>query len=355
MTGGPLRRVVVALVMSAALASCGSVQPTQAVRDDLPGGPAATASYATTTTTTARLRVGQSAWVSVSVATLWRSPSAPRAVDAPALASPTHIRRWLADMTLDERRGLGTLEATQALLGDRVRIVRLRGTWARIVVPSQPSPLDGRGYPGWVPRRQLTATLPVQSDTVATVVRRTAWLLTDTTPATRIFPISYGTRLRVVGHTARDVRVAMPDGTVRRLRSAGVIVHQLGEPAIAPTRASLVAVATSFTGLDYLWGGLSGFGLDCSGLTWLTYRVHGLKIPRDAAPQSQHGTVVRTLRRGDLMFYARDGLVHHVTLYIGNGRMVQAPGTGQQVFVGPTSQWPLSGEYVGARRYLTVP
>ena len=71
--------------------------------------------------------------------------------------------------------------------------------------------------------------------------------------------------------------------------------------------------AKGFVGLPYLWAGLSGFGLDCSGLTWLTYRVHGIQTPRDALPQSQGGTPVRRARRGDLMFYATDGLVHHVS------------------------------------------
>jgi len=297
------------------------------------------------------LQVGGDAWVSVAVATLWRGPDSPRDVDAPALERPVRIERWLSDLSAAERRALNGRADTQALLGDRVQVVRLRPGWAKVVVPSQPSQLDRRGYPGWVPRRQLTAKRPVRSARFATVLRRTAWLRTDQAPGSRLFRVSFGTRLPVLGQTPRFVRVATPTGVVRRLAKDAVTVHDKGDPAVAPTRISLVRTAKAFVDLPYLWAGVSGFGLDCSGLTWLTHRVHGLRIPRDALPQSRRGKHVRALRRGDLMFYASDGRVDHVSMYAGKGHMVHAPG-GQQVQVIATSTPAYRSEYVGARRYL---
>jgi cell wall-associated NlpC family hydrolase len=168
----------------------------------------------------------------------------------------------------------------------------------------------------------------------------------------RVFRISFGTSLAVVGETDGFVRVATPEGTVRRLASAAVVVHAAGQPARTPSRTSLVRTAEQFVGLPYLWAGVSGFGLDCSGLTWLDYRVHGIRIPRDASPQSQHGSRAAPPRRGDLMFYATAGLVHHVSMYAGNGRMVHSPHTGASVQVIPTSTPGYPAEYVGSRRYL---
>ncbi|HEU4811893.1 MAG TPA: C40 family peptidase [Nocardioides sp.] len=298
------------------------------------------------------LQVGEKAWVAVSVTTLWRTPDSPHAVDAPALARPAGITRWLAEMTTEQRRSLGGRADTQALLGDQVLVVRLQDGWARVVVPSQPSQLDPRGYPGWVPQRQLTATPPVREPQTATVVRRTAMLRTDEAEPRPVFPISFGTRLPVVDATSRFVRVRTPLGGVRRIAADAVVVHDPGEPAVAPSRASLVRTARSFVGLPYLWSGLSGFGLDCSGLTWLDYRVHGIRIPRDALPQSAHGAAASPLRPGDLMFYATAGKVHHVSMYAGNGLMVHAPGTGQKVQVIETSTPAYQREYAGARRYL---
>ena len=178
------------------------------------------------------LQVGGSAWVSVSVATLWRSPDSTRAVDAPALANPARIQQWLSDMTLSQRRALNGHADTQALLGDQVQVVRLRPRWAKVVVPSQPSQLDPRGYPGWVPRRQLTARPPVSSPQQATVVARTAWLRTDQSDPARVFRISFGTRLPVVGEDGRWVRVETPDGVVRRVLRSAAVLHRPGEPAL---------------------------------------------------------------------------------------------------------------------------
>ena len=299
------------------------------------------------------LEAGGSAWVSVSVATLWRTRESPRAVDAPALAKPARIKAWLADMTLSQRRDLNGNADTQALLGDEVRIVRLRPRWAKVVVPSQPSQLDARGYPGWVPRRQLTARPPVSAAQQATVVTRTTWLRTDAADPGRVFRISFGTRLPVAGEVDRWVRVVTPDGVVRRVLRSAVVLHLPGEPALPPSTDSLVKTATSFVGLPYLWAGLSGFGLDCSGLTWLDYRVHGITIPRDALPGSRGGAPVTAPGPGDLMYYATDGLVHHVSMYVGNGRMVHAPRTGSRVQVIATSKPAYGREYAGARRYFS--
>ena len=79
-----------------------------------------------------------------------------------------------------------------------VLVVRLRPHWAKVVVPSQPSQKDPRGYPGWVPRRQLTATAPGATGQVATVVTRTAWLHSDDSAARPLTEDSFGTALPVV-------------------------------------------------------------------------------------------------------------------------------------------------------------
>jgi cell wall-associated NlpC family hydrolase len=353
---GPGIRAVAVAVALALFGACGSsdpasVAPSHAVDAAAISSPAREASGAPTTRPV--LAVGGSAWVAVSVARLWESPTAPWPVDAPALRSPVRFRAWLRQMTFDQRRALSDRSDTEALLGDRVVIVRLRPDWAEVVVPSQPSQLDSRGYPGWVPRRQLTALTPTRTGQVATVTSRTAWLRTDDAANARTTEISFGTRLFVLGEVGHYVRVQTPRGVVRRILSGAVVIRAPRDAAIAPSRASLSRTAKSFLGLPYLWGGLSGFGIDCSGLTWLDYRVHGIRIPRDALPQSRHGHYTSTRSVGDLLFYASNGLVHHVSMYIGGGYMIHAPRTGEAVQIVPFSQQPLRSEYAGARRYLS--
>ena len=336
-----------------ALVGCGTATPPRsATRELTPAAGQSASVVARTQSTAADLSVGSSAWVSVAVARLWQSPTAPRRVDAPALKAPVRFRAWLRHMSLSQRRALDLHSDTEALMGDRVVVVRLRRHWAKVVVPSQPSQKDRRGYPGWVPRRQLTASAPSATGKVATVTDRTAWLRSDDGAAARATEISFGTELPVAGTVAGYVRVTTPDGSVRRLASSDVSVHAPGEPAVAPTRSSLGTTAKSFLGLPYLWGGLSGFGIDCSGLTWLDYRVHGIRIPRDALPQSRAGESVRAKLPGDLVFYASSGRVHHVSMYLGDGQVIHAPHTGTTVRIVAFSAPPLRSEYAGTRRYL---
>ncbi|HTY72597.1 MAG TPA: C40 family peptidase [Actinomycetes bacterium] len=307
------------------------------------------ASAATTgaTPSAAALHLGP-ALIDVSVATVWRHATSPRVVDHPALANPVRIRTWLSAMTNAQRRGLDGRADTQVLLGDQVRVIALSGNWARVVVPGQPTPLDPRGYPGWIPKRQLVNGSESTTGTHVMVVKPTTWL--RTLSGARRLEVSMGTRLPAVARSGAYWKVRLPDGTTLKVAVSAVVRQPL-----TASGSSLVRTAKKFLGLAYLWSGTSGFGPDCSGLTELVYRVHGIRIPRDSSAQATAGVAVRraSLRPGDLVFFASSGTtVDHVGMYVGNGLMIHAPHTGTHVQISPLSAAPWSREYVGARRIL---
>ena len=122
-------------------------------------------------------------------------------------------------------------------------------------------------------------------------------------------------------------------------------------PAHHPRRLSLgeraVRIAERELGTPYVYGGSGPSGFDCSGLTSYVYGELGISLPHNAAAQFGYGRPVdlRHLRPGDLLFFHGLG---HVGLYIGHGRMIHAPQTGERVSIQPLSA--RGGSLAGARR-----
>jgi gamma-D-glutamyl-L-lysine dipeptidyl-peptidase len=279
---------------------------------------------------------GQRATIDVAVATLWKAPSIDRAIDRPSATNPVEPIAWSKNLASTASRvWLDSHVQTQALYGQTVRVLERRGGWVKAAVVDEPDPQDPHGYPGWLPASQLTTGFDGRGRYVVAVSRNAPLLVHG-----RTLMLSYGTRLPLVRWSGDFAVVRTPDG-VGNLSGA--------DDPLRYSAASIVAQAERFVGVRYLWGGLSAWGYDCSGLVWAVYRAHGMTIPRDADPQFRHGARVSldALRPGDLLFYGTQSYVHHVAIYAGGGRMVEAPDSAHSVRVVLVRR----GELVGARRY----
>ncbi|QWF78155.1 NlpC/P60 family protein [Amycolatopsis sp. CA-230715] len=126
----------------------------------------------------------------------------------------------------------------------------------------------------------------------------------------------------------KDTGGAMPD-----IKNAG------------PAAAAAIQAAQSKLGSAYVWGATGPSTFDCSGLTMWAYKQAGITIPRSSRAQSTFGTPVdrSQLQPGDLVFYYSP--VSHVGIYIGDGKMIHAPTSGDVVKISP-----LQSQYSGARR-----
>jgi cell wall-associated NlpC family hydrolase len=283
----------------------------------------------------APLRPGDRAAIDVSVATLWKAPNLARAIDRPSLTNPADPARWSRNLaTTESRVWLDSHVQTQALYGQQVVVLARSGAWAKVAVVDEPDPQDSHGYPGWLPVSQLAPDFSRSRRTVVVTARTGLLRVHD-----RTLELSYGTQLPSLGAD----RVRTPDGI-------GTITG--ATPPLAPSNGSIIAQARRFLGTHYLWGGLSSWGFDCSGLIWDVYRAHGMTIPRDADPQRHHGTPVARdlLRPGDLLFFGSPTYAEHVAIYLGNDRMLEAPDSAHRVRIAPV-RWTY---YIGARRYLAA-
>jgi cell wall-associated NlpC family hydrolase len=261
------------------------------------------------------------ATVAVPVANVWQVPG------TATISNDFHL--WpTPQVTYEQRIGLVGHLPTQVLYGERVIVLERDGAWSKIAVPDQPSQLDRRGYPGWMLTWQLRPAGTAANLVTVSVPR--ARLSTGT-------EVGFGTQLPLVRRSGKSLVVLTPTGVKAKLPASAA-------RPLPRTRADLVRTAKQFLGLKYLWGGLSAWGYDCSGLTWAVYRAHGITIPRDADIQATAGRAI-TLEQaqpGDLIFYGVAG-VHHVTMAVGNGMMVEAPNSASEVRIVPIRTDDLAG------------
>jgi gamma-D-glutamyl-L-lysine dipeptidyl-peptidase len=94
--------------------------------------------------------------------------------------------------------------------------------------------------------------------------------------------------------------------------------------------ASKADTAMQFLNSPYIWGGRIPSGIDCSGLTQLVYKIHGIAIPRDSSQQSEAGQVLSFLEEaapGDLLFFDNElGKITHVGIFLSEGLVIHASG-----------------------------
>ena len=153
--------------------------------------------------------------------------------------------------------------------------------------------------------------------------------------------------------TAASARIA------RLLNQAHTLLSSLS-PAPAPARASrsaqrvalprvssarvaaVLRFADAQLGKPYQYGAAGPSSYDCSGLTMRAWGVAGVSLPHNAASQqSMLHPVHGALQPGDLVFEGSPA--YHVGIYIGGGRMIHAPQTGDVVKIAPLPAYSSAG------------
>ena len=195
-------------------------------------------------------------------------------------------------------------------------------------------------------------------------------VITDKAARTLGFPVSNALVISAPSahftKLTREIKKALPHGTqVDQLvvqtgggtsvaassAAAGSVQPSVGGLASAPVIRAFLRAAESRLGMPYVWGAAGPTSFDCSGLVQWSFRQAGVTMPRVAADQARTGpsVPVSQLRPGDLLFYHTDptapSYISHVAIYLGDGKMLQAPEPGMDVEVVPVD---LGSEFAGA-------
>jgi len=166
-------------------------------------------------------------------------------------------------------------------------------------------------------------------------------------------PIAIINSVLGISSTSAQYTADMGRGFLRKL---GILPTPTGYtngaiPRVYGRQASeyVIRRAGSQLGVPYSWGGGNAagpstgidsgsntVGFDCSGLILYAFAGVGIKLPHYSGSQYELGRKIPSsqMRRGDVIFYGPGGS-QHVTLYLGNGQMLEAPYTGSEVKISP--------------------
>ncbi|MGS0747732.1 C40 family peptidase [Halpernia sp. GG3] len=183
---------------------------------------------------------------------------------------------------------------TELLFGESLSVLEVTSNWTKIKI-------DFDGYEGWMDTKQYSAVSEEY------LQNRRVSLITE----------------NFQSHILKDGKMLLSIGSE-------VDFETISTQKSENLRQNIITTAKEFLNVPYLWGGKSFFGIDCSGLTQLVYKVNGKKIPRDTYQQGELGKVldfVEESQAGDLAFFDNsEGRIIHVGIMLNSHQIIHAHG-----------------------------
>jgi cell wall-associated NlpC family hydrolase len=204
---------------------------------------------------------------------------------------------------------------TQLLFGESFEILAKRMQWRQIK-----NGLDG--YESWIDEKQF---VEIDANAFEALNKKLPDCATDLVQLIKheqsgsMIPILTGSSLP-----------NYKKGNIAFGEESFVFDGEINHPEKDEARKQLVDFAMIYRNAPYLWGGRSPFGIDCSGLIQVLYKMIGIPLQRDAYQQAEEGhtlSFVEEAEIGDLAFFDNDeGHIIHVGMMVGENAIIHAAG-----------------------------
>ena len=194
---------------------------------------------------------------------------------------------------------------SQLLYGDLYEVIEKKEKWLLIKTVFD-------DYKGWIDNNQF---LEIKSEDLFKKLSKNEAFSLDLinfveTLDKDLIPVLLGSKISVSNHIKHSF-----DGQFSDKRKS---------------RKDMIQTAKLYLNSPYLWGGKTPFGIDCSGLSQMVYKINGYKIPRDAKDQVNLGRnlgFIEESQEGDLAFFDNEeGEIIHVGILMKNNYIIHASG-----------------------------
>lgn len=206
---------------------------------------------------------------------------------------------------------------TQLLFGETFLVLEQHRDWLRVE-------LTHDGYPGWIDVKSSILMDQEEYDLLS--------IKDALSVASRLFvakaendeyPIRLCPGSSLYNYIPENGTFSLPG---KQYKTFSIPFEPLGNNKLQ----SIEELAKYFINSPYLWGGRSPYGIDCSGLTQVIFKMVGVSIPRDASQQVFLGQTVEFVsqyRTGDLAFFGNaEGNITHVGIVLNNNHIIHSSG-----------------------------
>lgn len=241
---------------------------------------------------------------------------------------------------------------TQALHGEPVKVLKQRGSWVEVGLPDQ------FGYHGWLQESTIknisTDRNRLNHKIISVLNAEVRTLPSVNAPILVILPMGTVVESEPFKADSNFISVRLMDGRKGYIVSTDLLDYYERD-ASQVSSAQIIETARQLLGQPYLWGGMTTFGVDCSGFVHTIFKVHGIRLHRDADLQYFHDGISvnrEDLQLGDLIFFEtyKPG-PSHVGIYVGNQKFLQASSS-RGVSYGSLDERYFSQHFLGAKRIL---